>query len=80
MSVKRKDLIRYFEEKLYVRKSRVVGKTQLYVLNKENQRVKLFLRDFKECLRLVVEEYSEDEQNIEECKTKNDEPILARVF
>lgn len=74
------EVIKYFEVKKYIIKSRLVGKTQLYKLSKENKRVKLFLKDFKECLRLVVEEYSEDEQKIEECKTKNDEPILARVF
>ena len=74
------EVIKYFEVKGYISKSRLVGKTQLYKLNKEDKRVKLFLKDFKECLRLVVEEYSEDEQNIEGSKTKNDEPILARVF
>lgn len=74
------EVIKYFEVKGYVEKSRLVGKTQLYKLNKENRRVKLFLRDFKECLRLVVKEYSEEEQNVEEGGTKNDEPILARVF
>lgn len=52
------EVIRYFEEKGYVKRSRMVGRTQLYLLNKENKRVKLFLRDFKECLRFVVEEYS----------------------
>ncbi|MCG2719291.1 MAG: helix-turn-helix domain-containing protein, partial [Nanoarchaeota archaeon] len=74
------ELIKTFENEGYINKSRVIGKTQLYILNKENNIVKLFLRDFKECLKLVAEEYSEDEQNIEEYRTKNDEPILARVF
>src|SRR3990172_7536251 len=60
------EVIKYFEEKGYIGKSRLVGKTQMYKLNKENKRVKLFLKDFKECLRLVAEEYSEDEQTIEE--------------
>lgn len=46
-----------FMLKGYVKRSRVIGKTQLYLLNKENLRVKLFSRDFKECLRLVAEEY-----------------------
>lgn len=74
------ELIKYFEAKGYLDRSRLVGKTQLYKLNKENKRVKLFLKDFKECLRLVAEEYSEDEQSIEEGRNKSNEPILARVF
>lgn len=74
------EVIKYFEEKGYVKKSRIVGKTQLYILNKENARVKLFLKDFKECLKLIAEEYSEDKLNIDESKSYNDEPILARVF
>ena len=55
-------VIKEFEKKEYVKKSRIVGKTQLYILNKENARVKLFLRDFKECLRLIVEEYGEQQR------------------
>ncbi len=47
-----------FENKGYVVKSRVVGKTQLYKLNKANIRVKIFLRNFEECLRLVIDEHS----------------------
>lgn len=35
-----------------------IGKTQLYKLNKDNIRVKIFLRNFEECLRLVIEENS----------------------
>lgn len=69
------EVIKYFEEKGYIEKSRIVGKTQLYKLNEDNERVKLFLNDFKECLRLVVEEYSEEEP-IE----ADTEPLLARVF
>jgi len=49
-----------FLRKGYLKKSRIIGKTQLYKLNKENIRVKLFLKDFKECLRIVVEENRED--------------------
>jgi len=51
------EVIKEFEKKKYVHKSRIVGKTQLYILTKENKRVRLFLRDFKECLKLVAEEY-----------------------
>ncbi|MFH1053734.1 MAG: hypothetical protein V1740_04955, partial [Candidatus Woesearchaeota archaeon] len=62
------------------KKSRIVGKTQLYILNKENSRVKLFLNDFKECLRIVVEENSEESlcENPNNCK--EGEYLLARVF
>jgi len=74
------EVIKYFLEKGYIEKSRVVSNTQLYKLNKENKRVKLFLKDFKECLRLIAEEYSEDELNIEEHKCEESQPILARVF
>jgi len=51
------EIIKEFEKKEYVNKSRIVGKTQLYILNKENNRVRLFLKTFKECLKMVVEEY-----------------------
>jgi len=51
-----------FLKKGYLKKSRIIGKTQLYKLNKENLRVKLFLKDFKECLRIVVEENGEDDK------------------
>jgi len=51
------EIIEDFLEKYFIKKSRVIGKTQLYILNTENPRVKLFIKDFKECLKLVVEEY-----------------------
>lgn len=54
------EVIKLFEKKKYVKKSRIVGKTQLYLLNKKNSRVKLFLKDFKECLRIVSEEHDEN--------------------
>ncbi|MBI5003050.1 hypothetical protein HZC31_06715 [Candidatus Woesearchaeota archaeon] len=50
-------VIALFEGKRYVQKSRIIGNTQLYKLNKADKHVQLFLRDFKECLRLVVEEH-----------------------
>lgn len=49
-------IVNEFEQKEYVKKSRIIGNTQLYKLNKENKRVHLFLEGFKECLRLVAEE------------------------
>ena len=74
------EIIGEFEKKGYLKKSRIVGKTQLYVLNKENSRVKLFLNDFKECLRIVVEENSEESlcENPNTCKEGG--YLLARVF
>ena len=74
------EIIGDFEKKGYVKKSRIIGKTQLYILNKEDSRVKLFLRDFKECLRIVADEYSEESScsNADACKEKN--YVLARVF
>jgi sugar-specific transcriptional regulator TrmB len=51
-------VIKEFDRKEYIKKSRIIGKTQLYLLNKENKRVKLFLRDFRECLRLIAEEHT----------------------
>jgi len=51
------EVIKEFKKKNYVRKSRIIGKTQLYILNKENKIVKLFLKTFKECLKLVLEEH-----------------------
>ena len=57
-------VIKDFEKREYIKKSRIVGKTQLYILNKANKRVKLFLRNFKDCLKLIAEEYGEKNTNI----------------
>lgn len=74
------EVIKEFEKKGYVRKSRIIGKTQLYLLNKESKRVKLFLKDFRECLKIVVDEY--EEESI--CSTKTKSPtvneIMAHVY
>ena len=56
------EVVKEFGKKGYVIKSRIISKTQLHMLNKKNKRVKLFLRDFKECLKLVVEKYGEKKQ------------------
>lgn len=50
------EVVEEFERNGYVIKSRVVGKTQLYKLNKSNIRIQIFLRNFEECLQLIVEE------------------------
>ena len=47
-----------FLKKGYVVKDRVIGKTQLYRINKENSIVKIFIRNFNECLNMVANEYS----------------------
>lgn len=52
------DVFGDFEKRKYILKSRVVGKTQLYKLNKDSIRVKIFLRNFDECLQLVIDEHS----------------------
>jgi len=49
------EIIKSFEKKEIVKKSRMIGKTQLYLLNKNNPLAKLFLKDFKECLRIIAE-------------------------
>ena len=52
------EVMKDFEGKGYVMKSRIDGKTQLYKLNKDNLRGRIFLRNFDECLQLVIEENS----------------------
>ena len=47
-----------FEKQGYIVKSRVIGRTQLYKLNKEHKHVKLLMRTFNDCLQLVVDEHS----------------------
>ena len=58
------------EAKSYVKKHRVIGKTQLYILNKENKHVKLLLKSFNECIKMVMDEYAE--------KKKAKPVVLAR--
>lgn len=49
-------LITELEDEGIIKKTRIVGKTQLYSLNHENVKVKLLKKSFDECLRLVVDE------------------------
>lgn len=70
------EVIKEFEKKGYVKKSRIIGKTQLYLLNKENKRVKLFLKDFRECLKIVVEEY--EEKSI--CSVTDNAPMVNEIM
>ena len=72
------EVIKKYEKKNFVKKSRVVGKTQLYIINKQNKRIKLFLRDFKECLKIVAEE--NHEKIISMTSTPSVGPASTRLF
>lgn len=47
----------YFIKKGFLVKSRIIGKTQLYLINKENKVVQMLLKSFKDCLKIVAEEH-----------------------
>ena len=51
------EIFKEFLKKGFIKKTRVLGKTQLYIINKDNEKVKLFLSDFGECLRMVAQKY-----------------------
>jgi len=51
-------IIEELKKKDYVIKSRIIGKTQLYKLNNDNPIVKIFIRNFKECLGLRIKTHS----------------------
>ena len=53
-------IIKELENEKIVKKSRVVSGTQLYLLNEENIKAKLLIKNFKECLKIVVEEESQN--------------------
>lgn len=57
-------VIASFEEKGHIQKSRIIGNTQLYKLNKNSKHVQLFLRDFKECLRLVIRKHQQLDSHV----------------
>ena len=52
------EVILRLEKEGMAQKSRVVGRTQLYRLDGQSQLVRLFRRDFLECLRIVAGENS----------------------
>ena len=52
------DIIDEFMRKKLVMKSRVIGKTQMYKLNTGNPVVKIYIRNFKECLDMVAAQHS----------------------
>lgn len=58
--------VKKFEKQRLIIKSRVIGGTQLYKLDLKHRRVKLLLKTFKDCLKLVAEEYMEEHP--EECR------------
>jgi sugar-specific transcriptional regulator TrmB len=58
-------------KKGYVVKSRTVGRTQMYKLNRDNPIVKIYIRNFKECLNMIFDEYP--------AKKKQASSSLARV-
>lgn len=47
------EVINEYEKKDYVKKSRIIGKTQLYKINRTNRIMKFFMKNFLECLKLV---------------------------
>lgn len=53
------EIIAHLEKKGYVIPSRIIGRTQLYKINKENKRVQLLMRIFLEGLKVIAEEYTE---------------------
>ena len=50
-------IISEFEKRNYIKKGKIFGKTHLYSLNKDNSIVKIYKRNFNECLKMVVDEY-----------------------
>lgn len=52
------ELIKGFEKEGYVVKKRIVAGTQLFILNEKKSEVKQLLRNFKECLKRVIDEQS----------------------
>ena len=47
------EVIKILEKKNYIKKTRIVSGTQLYIINKDNKEVKLLIKNFNECLKLV---------------------------
>ena len=48
-----------FEKKGYVKKHRLIGKTQLWVINEENPTVKVWNSSLKELMKILANEYAE---------------------
>lgn len=52
------EIISIFLKKGYLTKSRIVGRTQLFALNRNNCIIKIHLRNFAECLSSIIDEHS----------------------
>jgi len=52
-------IIKELEEENIIKKSREVSGTQLFILNKKDEKVKLLMQSFNECLRKVIDELKE---------------------
>jgi predicted DNA-binding transcriptional regulator len=53
-----------FLKKGYIKRDRIFGKTQIYLLNEEHPVAKIYIRNFKECINMVVEQYSTKKKTI----------------
>ena len=48
-------VIEDFEKEGLVKKSRVVGRTQLYLLDKSQKTVQFYIKNFRECIKFVAD-------------------------
>lgn len=72
------EVIKKFQGKEFVEKSRLIGKTQLYILNKKNHMVQIYLRNFNECLNMVIEEYGKGSIDLTSIE-QNTKPTFFQV-
>ncbi|MFH1181984.1 MAG: hypothetical protein V1702_03425 [Candidatus Woesearchaeota archaeon] len=73
-----------FEKKGYVKRTRIVGKTQLFALNHDNKVAKIFLRNFEEIINSILDEYSQPDNKIKQTSNAkligtNDKDINMKV-
>jgi DNA-binding MarR family transcriptional regulator len=52
------EIIDEYVKKQYINKTRIMGRTQLYKLNRDHPIIKIYLRNFRECIKMVIDEYS----------------------
>jgi len=48
-----------FEKKGLVKRYRIIGKTQIWIINEKNREIKILQIAFKECMKMVGKEYKE---------------------
>ena len=53
------ELIKDLERENLVKTSRIISGTQLFLLNEHEEKAKLLLKNFKECLKVIAEENEE---------------------